>query len=166
MRRMYSENQLQEQVKNQLAEGKVNNVKVFENIVDKDGHKRFIEGVIAVNEITGVSIPFAKWALSGTHLLIVLAGTIADTTDLSSGTKIFNDISIPDWVRDKIVNINANRVAYINQYFYADDDTNQNATLTLNKRSDNKIDLIFYSSITFTKDRAFRTQIDLLIDNA
>ena len=153
MKRMWSKNEINQMKKN------------ISSLVDSQGHERFIEGNIAVSEISGVSITFAKWSLSGTHLLIVVAGTIADTTVLTSGTKIFDDISIPQWIRDKIVNINANRVAYVNQYFYADDDTNQNATLTLNKRSNDKIDLIFYSGITFNKDRAFRTQIDLLIDN-
>ena len=43
MRRMYSKPQLLEAVE---QESKLNGIKVFEDIKDKDGHNRFIEGNI------------------------------------------------------------------------------------------------------------------------
>ena len=52
------------------------------NIVDADGHNRFIEGNIATEEIEGVTWAYARWSLSGTHLMCVLAGTIEDETAL------------------------------------------------------------------------------------
>ena len=76
MRRMFSLKQLEEiankQVQEQVSSGELENVKVFENIVDKDGHKRFIEGDITFENITGVSKVYGKWSLSGNHLMIVI----------------------------------------------------------------------------------------------
>ena len=79
MRRMYSKPQLLEAVE---QEAEVNGLKAFENIVDKDGHKRFIEGTPTNPTIEGVEITYAKWSLSGTHLMLVMAGNVASTTVL------------------------------------------------------------------------------------
>ena len=79
---------------------KKNNLKVFENIVDKDGHKRFIEGDITPAETTGITFTYAKWSLSGSHLQIVLAMTIAAGT---YSTFYLGDITnLPKWIFDKI----------------------------------------------------------------
>ena len=46
----------------------------MEDIVDADGHKRFIEGNVTPANIIGENdIQYAKWSLSGSHLMIVLA---------------------------------------------------------------------------------------------
>ena len=92
MRRMYSENQLLKAVEN---ESKENGLKVFENIVDKDGHKRFIEFDLSPKTITGITPVYAKASLSGSHFMVVYAGTIENATAISGGTNIC-DIPLPD----------------------------------------------------------------------
>ena len=77
MRRMYSEKQIRELVKTTKGYDIV-------NLVDKDGHERFIEGDIPDPEITGLTPIYYKWSLSGTHLMIVMAGTIENGTNLSN----------------------------------------------------------------------------------
>lgn len=52
----------------------------FEDIVDKNGNPRFIEGTITPETISGITFTYCKWSLSGTHLMIVLAGTCKNVT--------------------------------------------------------------------------------------
>ena len=159
MRRMYSKPQLLEAVE---QEAEVNGLKAFENIVDKDGHKRFIEEDITPETISGITWNYAKWSLSGTHLMIVVAGNIANATSLSSGAKLF-DINIPSWIFDKIYPILSTHVSFITQIFYGESATTQNATIRLSKQTTLNVNM--GQSFTLTADRTFRIAIDLLIDN-
>ena len=162
MRRMYSKPQLLEAVE---QEAEVNGLKAFENIVDKDGHARFIEGDITIEDITGISQSYGKWALSGTHLLIVLALTAEDTTAISANTTIADLSDLPSWILDKIVASTGitNRVDTKSIVWFNSDGTNQTCDARLNKSG-----VSFYialSAITFTKQRSCRIVFDLLIDN-
>lgn len=162
MRKMFSEKQLQEQVKNQLAEGNVNDVKIFEDIVDNDGHKRFIEGEINFETAEGFSKVYAKWSLSGTHLLIVVCGSVANTTAFTEFT--LAKVNLPSWILDKIYPIyNKIVVPYTSFKAYAANGTNQDLNVRAIKE-DSTLKLQLYNA-TMTADRNFRFQIDLLIDN-
>lgn len=136
--------------------------KLFENIVDKDGHKRFIEGDINLNAITGLTKLYGKWSLSGTHLMLVLAGKIDNGAELPNQT--ICAISLPEWVFNKITAIAGSRIDARSVVAYDSGiNTNQTFQVILNKRTN---DVIFYmSSITATDDRYFRFTFDLLIDN-
>ena len=155
MRRMFSENQL----KNQIKEVK----KDITTLVDSDGHDRFVEGDINIEEITGVSKDYGKWSLSGTHLMFVLACTLADQTAIAGSTK-YAEIELPKWIHDKIVPTFSSYVAVVPTGYYNDDSSGQSANILLRKDSNNKVSLIS-NAITMTKERHFRCQIDLLIDN-
>ena len=106
MKRMWSKNELKQiangQVQEQVSSGQLQNVKVFEDIVDKDGHKRFVEGDITTNEVTGITYSYTKWSLSGTHLIFVMAGKIAANTVISAYS-LKGLISPPKWVFDKLI---------------------------------------------------------------
>lgn len=137
-------------------------VKVFENIVDKDGHKRFIEGDITIKDTqSDVEKIYGKWSLSGSHLLIVLAGNIANTKSINAGE--LAKIEIPDWILDKIQPIFLENVALTNFSLYNIDYTSQIHTFVLSKGQYLYIRLA--SSFTATADRSFRISFDLLIDN-
>ena len=143
----------------------VNGVEIIEGIlldsvVDKKGNQRFIEGDINVVEEEGVSYTYAKWSLSGTHLMVVLAGHVADATVLT-GRKICT-ISLPDWVFNKITPVFGNNMEYTQLYLYADDTTTQNTAITFFKETNNLA--MYRASLTLTKDRSFRILFDLLID--
>ena len=136
------------------------NAKLFENIVDKDGHARFIEGDITPETISGVSTPYAKWSLSGSHLLIVLCESIADGT-----TAQFKhaSLTLPNWVLDKLVPIYSDIVARMAMTYYGSDGTAQSATSYLTKTDTGLT--IYISAVTLTADRTGRLQFDLLVDN-
>lgn len=137
---------------------------VFENIVDKDGHKRFIEGNITSNSLPeGATALYGKWALSGNHLLIVLAVSAPDTTIFPSSA-LMGECSIPKWIYDKIVNLYASNVLQSAVTWYNDDYTTQGSYAYVRKASDNKLQII-NASLTLTKDRVARITFDLLIDN-
>ena len=169
MRRMYSEKQLQDiaskQVQEQVSSGNLQNVKIFENIIDKDGHKRFIEGTISVEEQTGLTITYGKWSLSGTHFMLVIAGSVSagNSAYLSLTTTLNN---LPSWVLAKIHPLGSgDNVAYGQIDIY----TNNTGTIghedvILIKQSE--LGLYHVSAIGDADNAvAFRVAFDLLIDN-
>lgn len=161
MKRMWSKNELKNMTQEQLSSGQLKNVKIFENIVDKDGHPRFIEGDLTIIETLGVVQTYGKWALSGSHLLIVLCIDVANGTTLSS--KLCN-INVPSWILDKIVPIASTLVDFNGGYRAWNDDASgsQGVDLLLRK-IDNVLSL--QVNMTATADRHLRIAFDLLIDN-
>ena len=161
MRRMYSKPQLLEAVE---QESKVNGIKVFEDIKDKDGHNRFIEGEINLKADveSGTTKIYGKWSLSGTHLTIVLCVAMANTT-VRTGS--LAKVEIPKWILDKIVPIASNIVVYKpSQYAIASDASMQTITHMLNKLSETEL-YIYTGSLTLNADRVTRISFDLLIDD-
>lgn len=141
-----------------LSWGDVN----MEDIVDAQGNKRFVEGDITIEEITGVTQTYGKWSLSGTHLMIVVAGNIANGTQ-TSNLGILANISLPTFILDKLVPIFSNLLDYKSPVAYAANWATQSYPLSLQKGSD-KIQLRFESNVTTSADRSFRWQFDFLID--
>ena len=138
---------------------------LFETITDKHGNPRFVEGDITMNTITGVTQTYGKWSLSGSHLMIVIGGSIANTTTLPD-TKTLAIISLPAYILNKIPSLWAgNYVDRKNFSLYSDDWTTQILSTGLLKRTNaleiNKIS----SAITINANRTFRIQYDLLIDD-
>ena len=136
-------------------------LKVFEHIVDKDGHKRFIEGDITINTITGVTQSYGKWSLSGSHFMIVIAGAVANATVLTAGTLV--DIELPSWILSKIVGVVADIVDSKEFTLWATNYSKQSIGINLIKQTAKL--RVSYGSLTLTADRTFRIQFDLLIDN-
>ena len=162
MRRMYSKPQLLEAVE---QEAEVNGLKAFENIVDKDGHKRFIESDLELPTISGITYTYSKWSLSGTHLLLVLGFDIANTTALENLTTLAT-IILPKWIYDKIFPLfSTNVILTDTSSVRADDYSAQTLYYTLFKGSDNKLTIKNAAGFTATANRHCRIQIDLLIDN-
>lgn len=164
MRRMYSEKQIKG-----LAVAGINEateagqeVKIdIENLVDKDGHNRFIEGDITPIAITGVTYNYAKWSLSGTHLMFVLAGEVENATALPFSE--LGHITLPEWIFSKIYPTYKDVLERKSFLFGAEDGTTQQGTCILVKDTDKmKIDI---TNITLTDTRGFRIAFDLLIDN-
>ena len=167
MKRMWSKNELKNlantQVQEQVSGGQLENVKVFEEIVDKDGHKRFIEGGLDYRTATGLTFVYGRWSLSGTHLMIVCSGNVANATELSAGVLCVTK-NLPKWVHDKIVKVFAtNSIETKQMSLNADNYSTQNVGVTLQKVT-NEIQ-VYMNSVTLTADRAFRLVFDILIDN-
>lgn len=135
----------------------------FTLLVDKDGHERFLEGDLKDDEIEGVTLSYKKWSLSGSHLLIVVAGSVEDTTALTGQLASFEP---PQWIYDKVYPIaEGSTIAQFSVTLFSSDvQSSQNITGRLRKLN-NKLDVRFPGSVTMTAKRYFRIQIDLLIDN-
>ena len=165
MRRMYSLNQLQEIALKKIES--TSDLKVFENIVDKDGHKRFDEGEAEVNTSlpSGVNITYKKWALSGNHLMLVCAGDIASGTTVNNISFAFYEL--PKWVYDKIypvwgsIYIESKPIKAV-----ADNFSTQDFDFILYKVADStKLTIRTTSNVTLSANRGFRVAFDLLIDD-
>lgn len=157
MKRMWSRNEIKEIVK--VTQGYN-----FANLVDKDGHSRFIEGELNTTELTGIEYQYAKWSLSGTHLLIVLCFS-ADVDAYIGNGQTLATIDLPTWIKDKIVSVWGSYIAIQSNPLRADDWTQQTFSLTLLKDS-GVIKLNSGTGVTITTNKKYaRFQFDLLIDN-
>ena len=158
MRRMYSKPQLLEAVE---QESKINGIKVFEDIKDKDGHARFIEGDITIATLTGFTQTYGKWSLSGSHLLIVVAVEVASGTYTSER---LCEITLPTWIFDKIYPLYGTVVDYKPTTQF-----NGGIVGTFNAYlgKDTGVGKLFIQSgsQTPTQNVAIRYSYDLLIDN-
>lgn len=134
---------------------------LLSNIEDSDGNKRFIEGnMINVNE--SISSAYAKWSLSGTHIMFVLAGTVAEDVTIADGATLCS-AELPYWIANKIFAVVGNTIEYKTFISIAADYTSQDFGTRLIK-SANYVSILKNGGLTLTKDRTFRLQFDLLID--
>ena len=140
---------------------------VLEGIYDKDGNPRFIDDDLLVNDTlpTGVEVTYAKWSLSGTHLMIVIAGTIEDNTSVApiTGLAVAN---LPQFIKDKIYPMTSQYLGAFNgQIVNTGTYSVTGSSVNVDKVNDGlRIDT--NSTITSTDNSlVFRYQIDLLIDN-
>lgn len=162
MKRMWSRKELKQIVNQALASGAISEAKLFEAITDKDNHKRFIEGAITAETIEGVTQTYGKWSLSGSHLLIIIAGTVADGT-VFSGTVA--DLVIPKWIYDKVIPVVSNLIYTKNYNLFGTDLSTQSTWTALYKQPDNKL-RVSTGNLTLSANRNFRIEHDILIDNA
>lgn len=132
------------------------------SLVDSAGNPRFIEGDGTAGEITGFTSTYCKWSLSGTHLMLVLAGTFANGAAVASSSTLAT-FKVPDFIRNKVFTVWSNNIEAKTISTYASDWSAQNFQIKFQKTSSS---LKFEgSSITFTAERSFRVQFDLLIDS-
>ena len=154
MKRMWSRNEVKEIVKGTQGYN-------YANLVDKDGHQRFIEGDINLKDsVSQITKLYGKWSLSGTHLLIVLAFSVTNGTAVSSQTIAY--VNIPEWVLNKLVPLFGNNVDLKTFSAFGSDSTIQNVNGYID--IDNGL-RIYLASFTASADRSCRIAFDLLIDN-
>ena len=159
MRRMYSLNQLEEVAREQAKLVK----KDISTLVDEDGYNRFIGGDIDLVDNAVPTKIYAKWSLSGTHLLIVVCCSANNGDVVSAGT-LTKNIDLPQWVIDKITPLGNTVVSREVTNWYGSDNSTQQGVAILEKNVLGKI-TIYMNSITLNADRNSRIAFDLLIDN-
>lgn len=135
----------------------------LENIVDADGHKRFVEGVGEALEQEGITIKYNRWSLSGTHLMCVLALEIADTTAIADNTTLV-EYTFPEWVRTKIIGIQANLLEYKSSIAVNDSWSRTDFNYYADKTT-NGLHLVKNGTYTASGKVSVRLSLDLLIDN-
>ena len=136
---------------------------LMENIVDSAGNKRFIEGDGVVPTIEGLTVSYCKWSLSGSHLMLVVSGTIADGTTITQYNIPFS-FNIPKWIYDKIYPVWGSNIEQKSMSLIASNWSTQSLNMYLSKVSDKLSVNTNTSSLTLSADRSFRLQFDLLID--
>ena len=141
---------------------------IMENIVDEEGHNRFIEGEATEGTIEGLTFTYNKWSLSGSHLMLVIAGNITAGSEITAYTTLAR-YELPEWIMDKIypavadivdLKIFAYRKTTDNQWWVKIEDEFilQKSGTYLNIK-----DITGLSTLAY--DVTFRFQFDLLIDN-
>lgn len=80
-----------------ITSGKIENLQL-NKLVDSDEHNRFIGDDITPGT-TNITWRYTKWTLSGTHLMIVLAGFTG--TEFGAG-ELNITINLPAWIKSKI----------------------------------------------------------------
>lgn len=148
--------------------GTISELPIFENIVDAQGHKRFVEGDITIETIEGVTQTYGKWSLSGTHLMLVVVCNVDTTANLRS-VKLC-DINLPDWIKDKIIVTFPIYSTVISATLTIKDvssgDVIATPSIYLRKDNTNNVYINFANTtITITSNSLFRIEFDLLIDN-
>lgn len=140
------------------------NILDLSKIVDSEGNARFVEGEGTLTEQDGVTYTYNKWSLSGTHLMLVVAGTIAEATTTTS-TTIVTFTDIPEWIMNKIYPSSYDTwVEYKKLILLNTDITQRTTDVILNKLSDTSLAIMYTTNQTFEKELNFRYQFDLLID--
>lgn len=135
----------------------------MENIKDLAGRLRFIEGNgTIINPTEDFNITQNKWSLSGTHLMVVLAGTIGNNVTYTGG--YFTSFDMPQWILDKIY-IVVNSIVELKQItLWNTGDLSDRDTVECSiDKVDGKIKLAF-GNFTTDSIKSFRVQFDLLID--
>lgn len=134
----------------------------IEALVDASGNPRFIEGNGTPATIAGFEANYCKWSLSGTHLMIVLAGNFENAVSVTQGA-VLATFAIPEFILNKISTVIGSNIEYKQVSAYSTDYDTQSIVFLFRKLTN--LVITCNSNITFTKTRAFRIQFDLLIDN-
>ena len=140
-------------------------VVTLDDIVDANGNNRFVEGSGTPANITGITITYNKWSLSGTHLMLVLAGECVSGTTVTSNM-LFVTYSLPDFIMDKIHPIWMDNTVDIKNFYFRNM-YNESASLTTVqlRKENNTITMYSNLSQTLSGKISFRFQFDLLIDS-
>ena len=137
----------------------------MEEIVDGDGHNRFIEGSVTLTQpVEGVTLDYGKWSLSGTHLMIVMAFSIENGTALGWQGHLCDVNDLPTWVYDKLVPLFGSVYLDSKNIVMFNDDTSTQSTTMYIRKDAGKI-FTSMSGVTLTKARSGRITFDFLIDN-
>ena len=141
-----------------------NNPLVVQNLKDGEGRKRFIEGNGTPISLEGLTINLCKWSLSGTHLMFVIGGSITEDTSIANNSKIA-EFEIPEWVHNQIIALFYDYIVASDTIkIYAADWTYASLSVSLDKKSNNKIEITSQGgSFTALKDGNFRIIFDLYI---
>ena len=136
---------------------------LFDTITDSHGNKRFVEDDITMNTITGVTQTYGKWSLSGTHLMIVIAGNVANGTTLSNLANWASIRNLPSYIYDNIPILMSNDIVDQKTVTFYKLYSNQTSYFWLIK-SEGSLKITKLNELTMNDDRSFRIQFDLLID--
>lgn len=146
------------------------NLNCFDKIVDANGNPRFIGGDIATSNLANLvgneNVKYAKWSLSGTHIMIVLAFNAPANTMFTTGSYLAS-LTIPSWIGSQIQRIipSSAMVAIEEVIGKQAGEVNIKKSFDLEKSSDSGFTIWAAENFTTTAtNTGFRVQFDLLIE--
>lgn len=139
-------------------------IRALEKIYDSAGRIRFIDDYIQPQTITGVNITYAKWSLSGTHIMFVIAGTMENGTELTSGSLFGYTISLPNWILDKITSVFGSGWIEVKAVNLTDNDFQTQEWGIAIRKFNQRIEFYSTANVSVTGSKGFRVQFDLLVD--
>lgn len=146
----------------QVVDNSNNPIVICENFNDKNGNARFVGGNLSVSTISGITFTYAKWSLSGSHIMFVLCGEVAANTTLN--VDVWASVTLPDYIKNKISGVFAStNIEVKDSRAYYDDWNSINIQTVLQKTSDG-VQILMIQNPTSTAIAHFRIQYDLLID--
>ena len=145
-----------------IVDSSYNPLIICENFKDANGNSRFIEGNGTPLTLTGFTSSYCKWSLSGSHLMCVLAGTIANGVTLSLNTQLAA-FSVPDYIKNKIVPTIYNLIEYKTIKCVSTGFGIKDLESYCDKTADG-LAIYVHSAFESDEDYSFRVTIDLLID--
>lgn len=137
---------------------------LFDNIKDSHGNNRFLEGTVTNSIPSSITTLYAKWSLSGSHLMVVFAGSVEAGTTISADTYIASAEGLPQWVRDKCVGIKSNVISFGTAEGIDSGWSVTTFSVRLEKES-GKLIIKKSGNTTLSNATVFRISFDLLIDN-
>lgn len=146
---------------------------ICENLKDANGHNRFIEGNVTINNnyISNSEVPYAAWSLSGTHLQIVLC-LLCSSGISAEGKNLANISDIPDYIMNKIVpmknNVSHICVSPVTYGFVPENLVKTSGGIEIYIQKDSDLNVLSLIGLTgfVESDKYYRIQFDLLIDMA
>lgn len=91
-------------------------IKTYDKLVDENGNYRFISGNLEVNPSlsAGVTITYAKWALSGNSLTLAINGKL-DAGASMGGSLLLASATLPQWIMDNLI---PDKEPYLDRKYY------------------------------------------------
>lgn len=133
---------------------------LLSDIVDTNGNYRFVEGD-GIPDTTNITSSYCKWSLSGTHLMIVLAGkyivnNVADQTVLAQ-------YEVPEFILNKIFPVWGDNIEMKQVFARLEAGTGYEDWFKFVKEN-GKLKILQQGQYNHN-DTYFRIQFDLLIDS-
>ena len=145
-----------------IVDTDLNPLIICENFNDANGNARFVGGNLSTSAISGITFTYAKWSLSGSHIMFVLCGEIAANTTLN--VDVWASVNLPDYIKSKISGVFAStNIEVKDSRAYYDDWNSINIQTVLQKTSDG-VQILMIQNPTSSAVAHFRIQYDLLID--
>lgn len=148
----------------QIVDNLNNPIVICEHFNDKNGNPRFVEGNITTTAKTGVTYTYAKWSLSGSHLMFVVCMTIESGTVMHN--EYFASVSgLPDYIKNKLIPVWASEFMEINKFTAYDNGWNsQQLDIAIAKTDGGTVYFYQPGNVTFSSTKNIRIEFDFLID--
>ena len=139
-------------------------VTYLESIKDADGHNRFVKGAGLIHG--NITELFNEWSLSGSHLMLVCAGSVAGDDSIAQSF-VFAEYALPQWILDKIVPLLGQNYVDVALPFRLYDGTTPVSSYLFHVRkvgSNIQFQNAHAMTVPSNKTYTFRLEFDLLID--